>query len=68
MIAHEHARRGEILYARLPGERPARKRLAGKRTETTDDLGREIMPFDLFLDQPADLVELMADVFGERAA
>jgi hypothetical protein len=49
-MVHENARRGQVAYGRTTTtQTPARKRLAGARTDTTDDKGRPVMPFDEFV-------------------
>lgn len=64
MMVHTDARRSETLHAHTLASGSPRKRPTGCRTDERDDLGRERMPFDLFLDRPSDLVELMEDMFG----
>lgn len=75
MIVHEEARRGQILSAARPATRgSSRSRLAGRRVEDRDDKGRQVMPFDLFVDEHGcgtdrlpGVADLMLETFGGRA-
>jgi hypothetical protein len=53
MTLHEEARRGQVVYGRTTTEVLATKRDTGRRTDTKDDLGRTIMPFDWFMGERA---------------
>lgn len=73
MIVHESARRGQVLYGQMTPLVPARKRDTGARTNTKDDKGRPVMPFERFvLDRNpmptgiGNVMDLMKLAFGGR--
>lgn len=66
MIVHQQSRRGQLLSATqlLPASSRPRQRATSRRTATTDDKGRDVMPYDLFIDANVDVGDLMIDAFG----
>ncbi len=49
MMVREETRRGQILYGSTAAPTAFRKRDTGTRSDTHDDKGRAVMPFDRFV-------------------
>lgn len=73
MMVRDEARRGQLIYGRMSVEEPGRRRDTGVRRDGHDDLGRTVMPFDLFVSVQRraplfdrNVMELMELAFGGR--